>query len=96
MCRAIVLNPADNVATLLDTGRAGEPCTLQGEVSVRWSCCRTCPSATRSASPTPRKAPTSSNTVRASRRASQSLRVGEHTHIHNIESARGRGDLERR
>ena len=31
MPRAIVLNRADNVATLIDAGRAGEACTLQGE-----------------------------------------------------------------
>ena len=31
MPRCIVLHPTDNVATLIDTGRAGEACALQGE-----------------------------------------------------------------
>ena len=33
MPRAIVLNPTDNVATLLDAGHAGEACALEGERS---------------------------------------------------------------
>ena len=33
MPRAIVLNRADNVATLIDPGHAGETCRLQGEAS---------------------------------------------------------------
>ena len=31
MPRCIVLHPTDNVATLIDTARAGEDLTLQGE-----------------------------------------------------------------
>ena len=31
MPRAIVLNRLDNVGTLIDPGRAGEGCALQGE-----------------------------------------------------------------
>ena len=33
MIRAIVLDSADNVATLLATGKAGDTCVLQGERS---------------------------------------------------------------
>lgn len=55
MPRAIVLHRADNVAALIDSGRVGEICALQGE-------------------------------------SNRPHKVGEHIHIHNVESARGRGD----
>ncbi len=66
MPRAIVLNPADNVATLLDAGQAGDACALEGERTGKLVLLQASRSATRCASPTPRRARKSSSTARSS------------------------------
>ena len=96
MPRAIVLHPADNVATLLDAGRAGEACILQGEASGSVTLLqdvpfghKVCLTAT----------PEGGGVLKYGQiigKARHPLKVGEHTHVHNIESTRGRGDLGRR
>jgi altronate dehydratase small subunit len=96
MCRAIVLNPADNVATLLDPGRSGEPCTLQGEATGQVILLQDVPFGHKICITDTRQSDNVLKYGQVIGRASQALRVGEHTHVHNIESARGRGDLERR
>jgi len=92
MPRAIVLNPNDNVATLIDAADAGVSCTLQGEttggVTLRTAIPfghKVCIKAT----------PSGGDILKYGQvigQASRDLAVGEHVHIHNIESARGRGD----
>jgi altronate dehydratase small subunit len=93
MSRAIVLNRSDNVATLIDSGRAGEPCTLQGEASGHVTLLQDVPFGHKvCVADTPQGA----NVLKYGQvigKASRALKVGEHTHVHNIESARGRGDL---
>ena len=92
MPRAIVLDARDNVATLIDEGRAGEACALQGEASGSATLTRdvpfghkVCIRATAAGSPIVKYGQVIGN-------ASAAIAVGDHVHVHNIESARGRGD----
>jgi altronate dehydratase small subunit len=92
MPRAIVLDPGDNVATLLDSGREGEACTLEGERAGQVTLAqdvafghKVCISAMAAGA----------NVLKYGQvigRATRGIRVGEHTHVHNIESGR-RTDL---
>jgi altronate dehydratase small subunit len=95
MPRAIVLDRRDNVATLIDPGRAGEACALQGEADGSTTLLRDVPFGhkvcIRAASP-------GDPIVKYGQvigHASAGIAVGEHVHVHNIESARGRGDRAR-
>jgi len=91
--RCIVLHPTDNVATLIDTARAGEDLTLQGErhgsvrllqdVAVGHKVCIA-------------EVPKGGEILKYGQvigQATQSITVGEHAHVQNIDSARARGDL---
>jgi altronate dehydratase small subunit len=88
MRRAIVLNPEDNVATLLEAGRAGERCSLQGEgrgelrlaqdVAFGHKVC---------IADTPAGA-TVLKYGQAIGKATRAISVGEHVHVHNVESGR--------
>jgi altronate dehydratase small subunit len=96
MLRAIVLNRADNVATLIDAGRAGETCTLQGESTSEVKLLQDVPFGHKLCI---RDTPAGAEVLKYGQvigRASKLLKVGEHTHTHNVESARGRGDQAKR
>jgi len=92
MPRAIVLHAADNVATLIDAGDAGATCTLQGagagHVVLREPVAfghKVCV----------RDTPPGADVLKYGQvigQASRALAVGDHVHVHNVESARGRGD----
>jgi altronate dehydratase small subunit len=92
MPRAIVLHAADTVATLIDAGEAGATCKLQGEGTGHV--------VLRAAVPFGHKVciratPAGSDVLKYGQvigRASRPLEVGDHVHVHNVESARGRGD----
>jgi altronate dehydratase small subunit len=92
MPRAIVLNRADNVATLLDTGQAGDRCTLQGEAAGDVVLAHPVPFGHKVCiKPTP----AGGDIVKYGQvigKAARDLAVGDHAHVHNVESARGRGD----
>ncbi|MGF6919600.1 UxaA family hydrolase [Paraburkholderia sp. 40] len=93
MSRAIVLNRSDNVATLIDSGRAGETCTLQGDASGHVTLLQDVPFGHKVCV---LDTPQGANVLKYGQvigKASRALKMGEHTHVHNIESARGRGDL---
>ena len=88
MIRAIVLDSADNVATLLATGKAGDTCVLQGERSGEVSLVddiafghKICILATASGSDVRKYGQSIGKATRA-------IGVGEHTHVHNIQSGR--------
>jgi altronate dehydratase small subunit len=96
MPRAIVLNRLDNVATLIDAGRQGDACGLQGEADGEVKLLQDIPFGHKVCV---RSAVTGDDVVKYGQvigKASSDLRVGEHVHAHNIESARGRGDQVRR
>lgn len=92
MPRAIILNRSDNVATLLDGGRAGDACELQGEGAGQLTLAqdvafghKVCIAAI----------PKDANVLKYGQvigRATQPIKAGEHTHVHNVESCR-RTDL---
>lgn len=96
MSRAIVLHRLDNVGTLIDPGRAGEACALQGEGSGEIHLTQDVPFGHKVCI---RDTGRDGEVVKYGQvigRASRALKVGEHVHVHNVESARGRGDQERR
>lgn len=96
MPRAIVLNRADNVATLIDTGRSGEGCVLQGEASGEVKLRQDVPFGHKLCI---RGTAAGAEVLKYGQvigKASRALEVGEHVHVHNVESARGRGDQARR
>lgn len=96
MPRAIVLDRRDNVATLIDPGKAGESCTLQGEATGELKLQEGVPFGHKVCI---RDASAGSDIFKYGEvigKASSDLRVGEYVHAHNIESARGRGDQARK
>lgn len=92
MPRAVVLHKEDNVGTLIDSARKGEACTLQGErtgsvplvADIAFGH-KICIAAT----------PAGGDILKYGQvigRASKAIAAGEHVHVHNVESGRGRGD----
>jgi altronate dehydratase small subunit len=95
MARAIVLDPTDNVATLFEPGRAGEACTLQGEGNGRVTLLQDVPFGHKVCvtDTPPGAAILKYGQIIGTARVG--LKAGEHAHVHNIDSARARGDLAR-
>jgi altronate dehydratase small subunit len=93
MPRAIVLNSTDNVATLLGAGQAGEACELEGEASGKLVLLQDVPFGHKVCITDTAPGATIVKYGQVIGRASQTVRPGEHMHVHNIESARARGDL---
>ena len=96
MPRAIVLNRGDNVATLIDPGRAGETCALQGETSGEVKLLQDVPFGHKVCI---RDTPPGTEVLKYGQvigKTSKALKAGEHAHTHNVESARGRGDQAKR
>jgi altronate dehydratase small subunit len=92
MPRAIVLDRRDNVATLIDTGQPGQSCTLQGEAAGEVVLLQAVPFGHKVCV---RATAAGGDIVKYGQvigKAARPLAVGEHAHIHNVESARGRGD----
>lgn len=92
MPRAIVLNPGDNVATLIDAGDEGASCILQGESKGEVVLLQSIPFGHKVCI---RATAPGADIVKYGQvigKAAKALRAGEHAHVHNIESARGRGD----
>lgn len=92
MPRAVVLHKEDNVGTLIDSARKGEACTLQGErtggvplaADIAFGH-KVCIAAT----------PAGGDILKYGQvigRATKAIAAGEHVHVHNVESGRGRGD----
>ena len=92
MPRAVVLHKEDNVGTLIDSARKGEACTLQGERTGSVPLAadiafghKVCIAAT----------PAGGDILKYGQvigRATKAIAAGEHVHVHNVESGRGRGD----
>jgi altronate dehydratase small subunit len=93
MSRAIVLNVADNVATLLEAGKAGSDCVLQGARTGSVRLIADVSLAHKIALADLRKGDQVIKYGEVIGRATTDIATGEHAHVHNIESLRGRGDL---
>jgi altronate dehydratase small subunit len=93
--RCIVLHSTDNVATLIDTARAGEDCALQGERKGHVSLLEEVAFGHKVCIVEIPKGGEILKYGQVIGRATQSITVGEHAHVHNIDSARARGDLAR-
>jgi altronate dehydratase small subunit len=95
MPRAIVLNPSDNVATLLDFGRAGESCDLQGDASGEVKLAQDIAFGHKVCIV---DIPKGANVLKYGQvigRATHALKAGEHAHVHNVVSSRQSSDLAR-
>ena len=92
MLRAIVLNRADNVGTLIDPGRAGETCALQGEANGEVRLLQDVPFGHKVCVARDARRRRRAQVRAGHRQGLAAIKVGEHAHVHNIESARGRGD----
>ena len=92
MPRAVVLHKDDNVGTLIDSASKGEACTLQGERTGSVTLAadiafghKVCIAA----------AAAGADILKYGQvigRATKAIAAGEHVHVHNVESGRGRGD----
>ena len=81
------------MATLIDTARAGEDCTLQGERQGKVTLLQDVAFGHRICIA---EVPKDGEILKYGQVigcATQSITVGEHAHVHNIDSARARGDL---
>lgn len=96
MPRAIVLEPSDNVATLLDSGKEGETCILQGERSGQVTLRQDVPFGHKICIVETAGGDSILKYGQVIGTARQALKIGEHTHVHNVDSTRGRGDLNAR
>lgn len=96
MSRAIVLHATDNVCTLIDEGRAGDHCVLQGEGSGEITLLEDIPFGHKMCLRATAQGGKVIKYGQVIGHASRPLKVGEHVHIHNVESARGRGDEAKR
>lgn len=96
MSRAIVLHATDNVGTLIDAGNAGDVCVLQGERSSEITLLEDIPFGHKMCLQATPKGEKIIKYGQVIGHASRSLKVGEHVHVHNVESARGRGDEAKR
>ena len=93
MVRAIVLNPDDNVATLIDNGGTAEiSADLRGEKSGKVVLKQDIPFGHKVA--LAEIAP-GADVVKYGKvigETTAAIAVGEHVHVHNVDSKRGRGD----
>lgn len=92
MPRALVLNKSDNVATLIDTGKSGDACSLQGEIKGSVTLLADVPFGHKICI----KDTTAGQDIlkygQVIGKASAAIKPGAHVHVHNVESVRGRGD----
>ncbi len=92
MTRAILLNESDNVATLIDDGSSGDDCLLQGEGSGSVKLARDIPFGHKVATADIGVGGEVIKYGQVIGLATEAIPTGQHAHVHNIESRRGRGD----
>ena len=95
MTRALVLDRQDSVATLIDNGAAREECELRGEGKGRVRLSADIPYGHKVAIKPIAKGDSVVKHGEKIGRATAAIGVGDHVHVHNVESLRGRGDLHR-
>ncbi len=92
MTRAIMLTGSDNVATLIDDGSSGDRCLLQGEGSGSVTLGRDIPFGHKVAVADIGVGDEVIKYGQVIGLATEAIPTGQHAHVHNIESRRGRGD----
>ena len=92
MPRALVLNDLDNVATLIDSGKAGDDCALQGEVKGTVRLLADVPFGHKVCIKDTSAGQEILKYGTIIGKASAAIKPGAHVHTHNVESIRGRGD----
>ena len=93
MLRAIVLHPDDNVATLIDTGRAAQSVRLTGNAAGELELLADVPFGHKCAVRPIAKGDAIRKYGQIVGRATAPIRIGDHVHVHNVEALRGRGDI---
>ena len=93
MPRALVLHPDDNVATLIDAGRAADLVQLTGEMTARLELLADIPFGHKCAIRAIAKGDEIRKYGQIVGRATAQIRTGDHVHVHNVEALRGRGDI---
>ena len=93
MVRAIVLNPGDNVATLIDKGGSAEiAADLRGEKSGKVVLKQDIPFGHKVALAAIEPSADVVKYGKVIGETTAPVEVGEHVHVHNVDSKRGRGD----
>ena len=93
MVRAIVLNPTDNVATLIDNGGAADTAVeLRGEKTGKVALKQAIPFGHKVALADMQPGDDVLKYGMVVGEATAAVSVGEHVHVHNVDSKRGRGD----
>jgi altronate dehydratase small subunit len=93
MVRAIVLNPSDNVATLIDNGGTADTAVeLRGDRTGKVQLKQDIPFGHKVALAAIAKGADVIKYGKVIGETSAAITVGEHVHVHNVESKRGRGD----
>lgn len=95
--RALVINDQDNVANLIGPGSRGKSvqCAIEGQSEhITIDLLNDIPSNHKLAFRDIKRGEPIVKYGLNIGRASEDIRRGEHVHVHNIESNRGRGDLE--
>ncbi|MGE8942358.1 UxaA family hydrolase [Leptospira interrogans] len=93
MLRAIVLHPDDNVATLIDAGRASQSVQLSGEIAGQLELRADVPFGHKCATRAISKGAAIRKYGQIVGRATAPIGIGDHVHVHNVEALRGRGDI---
>ena len=93
MPRAIVLHPSDNVATLIDAGRAGDACILQGEAAGQVRLAQDIAFGHKVCIAAIAKGAKVLKYGQAIGTTTSAISPGEHAHIHNVVSARRSSEL---
>ena len=88
MIRAIVIHPADNVATLIDNATAGDPCRLQGAADGTISILTNVPYGHKVAIRALRAGEAVIKYNKPIGRLTSDVVAGSHVHVHNVGSSR--------
>lgn len=92
--RAIVIDPMDNVATAIMNLDSGEVIDLRSLADVKVNLKQSIPFGHKFALKRIEKGENVIKYGEVIGRTTRTIEKGEHVHIHNVESVRGRGDIE--
>ncbi len=95
MVKALVLGATDNVATLISEGKQGDECRLQGPKNGTIILKGAIPYGHKVALTDLNAGDDVMKYGQVIGRMTRAVKQGEHVHVHNVESIRGRGDLEK-